>query len=81
MVDSPRWVVGSIDSYGAIEAKALSSNDHPFHSVETSRGLKWRWGIAEQMFVAPRGNSELTEEENFLVYDWLVKNNYANGLT
>ena len=80
-------VQGSIDSHGAIRAKA--SKEVEFHSLETSRGKRWRFTIWSQEFhyCAPRSLKEdqnrqalrLTEEEEFLVCDWLIKNGYADN--
>jgi hypothetical protein len=74
---TPMFVIGYIDSYGAIEARLVTIDDVSLsHTRELSRGRRWRWCIPEQEYMAPRGRSELTDEECFLVEDWLEKNGY-----
>ena len=73
----PMWVIGYIDSYGAIDARMVTLDDtSTSHTLDLSRGHRWRWNIPDQNYMAPRGRSELTDEECFLVEDWLEKNGY-----
>lgn len=72
------WVVGCIDHAGAITARAAVGLDS-MHRRAESRGKRWRWCIWTQEFCAVRpGMGELTEEEIFIVMDWLVKNGYTD---
>ena len=69
---SPIWVVGSIDSYGAIHARHAGRSENILHGVNESKGKRWRWNIPEQKFVT----TSLLEDEMILVVDWLESRGY-----
>lgn len=81
------WVIGSIDSNGAIHAEALV--ELKAHHGKMLNGKRWRWNIARQEFgsLAPRTVAEannriklltLNYEECFAVGDWLIRHGYAD---
>ncbi len=72
----PMYVIGYIDSYGDINGRMVTIDDCSTHTLDLSKGHRWRWCIPDQSYMAPRGNSELTDKEQFLVEDWLEKNGY-----
>lgn len=73
--DDPMWVVGCIDSYGAITARIVSHGGSVTHTAEESRGRRWRWNIWGQDFVATRNpaHDRLSDNERVSVMDWLVR--------
>jgi hypothetical protein len=73
----PMYVIGYIDSYGVIEARMVTLGDASGHTKDLSKGHRWRWCIQDASYMAPRGKDELTDEEEFLVYDYLIKNGYV----
>ncbi len=76
--DDLMWVVGCIDSYGAITARAVNGAGDVMHSANESRGKRWRWNIWGQEFIATRNPShdKLSEEEFETVCDWLIKKGF-----
>lgn len=72
----PMFAIGCIDNYGTILSRCVFVDQYTAHTPDISRGKRWRWNILKQKYSAPSGNSELTEEENFLVWDYLEKNGY-----
>lgn len=76
--DDPMWVIGCIDSYGAIHARVANSRGSLMHTPEESKGRRWRWNIWGQEFVATRNpaNDRLSKEELFAVNDWLERKGY-----
>ena len=77
-VDDLMWVVGSIDAYGAIHARAVSGGGNVMHGPAESKGKRWRWNIWRQEYVATRNASHemLTDDEWKIVDDWLIKHGY-----
>lgn len=77
-VDDPMWVVGCIDSYGAITARVVTGNQSILHTVDESKGKRWRWNIWGQEFHSTRNPTldRLSDEEFFIVEDWLVKHGH-----
>jgi len=85
-----RWVIGCIDAYGAITAAAVERGRT--HNEDESRGKRWRWNICRQEMAweipgrtieeinNPEIN-ELTEDEFFIVWDWLAKRGYTDEKT
>ncbi len=72
------WVIGCIDANGAITANP--SREGRTHSIEESKGKRWRWCVWSQEFIdaGPRmTHPELSDEESFTVCDWLVRRGYA----
>ncbi len=80
-------VTGCIDSHGSIRAK--ESKKIESHSPELSKGKRWRWLIWPQEFQTlppktvaemndPQAFFELSDEEYFLVKDWLMRHGYAD---
>ena len=81
------WVIGCIDSNGAITASP--TKEGRCHTPEESRGKSWRWCVWSQEMAwgipgrtieeinNPRMN-ELTDEESFAVWDWLRKHGYTD---
>jgi hypothetical protein len=74
----PLFIYGTIDSQGTIEAVA-SYGSNESHALAL-QGHKWRFCVPTQEWTAPRGNSELTEEEEILVTDYLEKNGYVDSI-
>lgn len=77
--DDPMWVVGCIDSYGAISARHVNCNGNIMHTLEESKGRRWRWNIWGQEFHATRNPTldKLSDEENLAVMNWLQRKGYA----
>lgn len=73
--DDPMWVVGSIDSYGAIHARVAKSGGSVMHTKAESNGKRWRWNIWGQEFHATRAPTldKLSDEEWTTVEDWLLR--------
>lgn len=70
----PMWVIGTIDSYGAIRAR---SGECPMHGVGDGNGRRWRWNVWGGEFHSVMGNrNDLTGEEQVAVEDWLEKHGY-----
>lgn len=76
--DDPMWVIGCIDSYGAIHSRLARSTASLMHGPNESKGKRWRWNIWGQEFVATRNptHDQLTKEEYFDVCDWLERHEY-----
>lgn len=76
--DDPMWVIGCIDSYGAITARHAAGHQQVMHSSAESRGKRWRWNIWGQEFVATRNGrlDEMNDEELTAVTDWLERRGY-----
>lgn len=72
-VDDPMWVVGCIDSYGAITARLVKGGQSITHTSVESAGRRWRWNIWGQEFHATRNPTldRLSAEEFDLVTNWL----------
>lgn len=72
------WVLGCIDSNGAIVAHA--TKEGRTHTIEESKGKRFRWCIWTQDFNITFGGIKdaLTPEEYFAVCDWLIKHKYAD---
>lgn len=81
------WIIGCIDSNGHITANP--SKEGRSHRKEESRGKRWRWCVWSQEMITLVGKTvdeinhpektQLTEEEYFLVCDWLIRNKYASA--
>lgn len=72
----PMWVIGTIDSYGAITARASTSRtSSPMHGIGDGNGHRWRWNVWGQDFHAVNGN-DINADECLLVKDWLERKGY-----
>jgi hypothetical protein len=74
------WVIGCIDSYGAISARE-DNGRNPFHELPESRGAKWRWNIWKQEWFMDGKVDNLTKEERVIVEDWLERHGYKERFT
>ncbi len=76
--DDPMWVIGCIDSYGAITARHAKSTGLIMHNDGELRGKRWRWNIWGQEHHSTRNPTldRLSEEEVFAVNDWLERKGY-----
>lgn len=76
--DDAMWVIGCIDSYGAIKARAASGGGDIMHGISESAGRRWRWNIWGQEFHSTRNPTldKLSDEEFEIVSDWLVKKGF-----
>ena len=70
------WVIGGIDSNGAITA--APSKAGRCHTTEESRGKRFRWCIWSQELCCVLGGYDLTDEEEFAIWDWLRKRNFTD---
>lgn len=71
----PMWVIGTIDSHGAIRGRA--AHDDSMHGPEDGPGRRWRWNVWSGEFHAVLGGRDnLTTEEAYAVEDWLEKRGY-----
>lgn len=72
------WVIGCIDSHGAITARHAAGNGRLMHAPEESRGKRWRWNIWGQEYQATRNGrlDEMTDDELAAVTDWLERKGY-----
>lgn len=79
--DDPMWVVGCIDSYGAIIGREVSDDGDIMHRKEESKGRRWRWNIWGQEFHATRNPTldRLSQEEFEAVSDWLERRGYKKA--
>jgi hypothetical protein len=69
------WVIGTIDSYGAIQARVY--REAGLHRDEDRRrGRCWRYNVWGQEFHAVLDKARLTEEEFEAILNWLDKNGY-----
>lgn len=73
------WVIGCIDSYGAITARHAKATQNQMHTLEESRGKRWRWSIWGQEYHCTGGLAELTTEEIDAVTDWLERKGYKGN--
>lgn len=83
------YVMGCIDSYGEIRGKATRQME--CHPPELSKGKRWRFCIWSQEFsiIMPKTLEEyndphskiLTDEEAFLVWNWLMEKGYTDEKT
>jgi hypothetical protein len=73
-IHDPVWVVGCIDSYGAIHARHAAAVENTLHGPNESKGTRWRWNIQEQKFVL----TALLESELATVVDWLERKGYKS---
>lgn len=76
--DDPMYVVGCIDSNGAITARVVAGGGDVMHTKDESRGRRWRWNIWAQEFNATRNPTldHLTTEEFEIVNNWLVEHGH-----
>lgn len=76
--DDPMWVVGCIDSHGAIIARCVAGHQSVTHTPAESKGKRWRWNIWGQEYHCTRNPTldRLSEEEYFQVTDWLERKGY-----
>lgn len=72
----PMYVIGTIDSYGAIRARFSSKNNSPTHTAEDGPGHRWRFNIWAQDFHPVLGKQLLTQEECVMVHNWLDGKGY-----
>lgn len=79
--NDPTWVVGCIDSYGAITARICKPGpgNSIMHGVEESRGTRWRWNIQAQEFGFTLMNEPLSDEQTQIVLNWLEHRNLYNS--
>jgi hypothetical protein len=72
------WVIGCIDSHGAIVARAM--RDCGTHTATESKGCRWRFCVWSQDFHATVGGARdiLNEDEYIAVCDWLIRHGYAD---
>lgn len=77
------WVIGCIDSNGAITARHAAGHQSIMHSPAESRGKRWRWNIWGQEYQATRNGrlDELTDDELAAVTDWLERKGYKSEST
>lgn len=74
----PMWVIGTIDSQGAIRARASKGRDNPIHGKDDGPGHRWRWNVWGQEFHAVMGGaSTMKQEEYETVTNWLTVNGYV----
>ena len=74
------YVVGSIDAYGKIHAKAVGGfkgSSTLTHTKDVSKGKRFRWDIYQQRWGEVRRYENFTDEEQFAISDWLVRHGYA----
>ena len=76
--DKPMWVIGCIDSYGAILARS-DDGRQPMHRAAESRGKRWRWNVWQQKYGATQNFDELSTDERFSVSDWLERHGYKQA--
>ena len=79
----PMWVIGCIDSNGSITARHAEGGKNTMHTVNESRGKRWRWSIWGQEYQSTlRGRlDELTDDELAAVTDWLERKGYKSEST
>lgn len=80
------WVIGCIDANGAITASP--SKEGRAHRPDESKGKRWRWCVWSQEMTWLPGRTveevnnprlrELSDEEHFMVCDWLIRHGYAD---
>jgi len=77
------WVIGCIDSNGAITARHAGGGQNLMHTPSESRGKRWRWNIWGQEYQATRNGrlDELTDDELAAVTDWLERKGYKREST
>ena len=78
-LDDPMWVVGCIDHAGEIRARVCEPFGSSMHGEAESKGKRWRWNLWAQDWGPVLGCSQLTEEELFLVSDWLEKKGHKQA--
>lgn len=80
-VNDPMWIVGCVDSYGAITARVVNSFGNLMHTKEESRGKRWRWNIWGQEFHCTRNPTldRMTDEEYQIVSNWLEERGYKKA--
>lgn len=76
----PIYVVGCIDTYGAIHHKLARLGGDVMHGRNESKGRRFRWNILAQEFQGTldsfRGGGHMSAEETKIVLDWLEKKGY-----
>jgi len=74
----PMWVIGTIDSNGAIRARASVGRNNPMHSAEDGPGRRWRWNVWGQDYHAVAGGHDnIGPEAALIVDDWLRNHGYV----
>ena len=81
--NDPMWVIGCIDSHGAITARHAGGGKDLMHTPSESRGKRWRWNIWGQEYHASRAGrlDELTDYELAAVTEWLERKGYKREST
>lgn len=71
----PMWVIGCIDAYGAISARVVKRNDDIMHTLNESKGKRWRWNIWSQEFHCTRNPTldKLDPDERVSVESYLER--------
>lgn len=71
------WVIGYIDSYGAIHAR--TAKETIMHtSGEHLSGRCWRFNVCGQEFIAVLGCQRLDDEDFHKVVSWLKNKGYLD---
>ena len=74
--NDPMWVIGCIDSYGAIIARHAHGGQNYMHTLAESKGKRWRWNIWGQEYHQTATLDRLTDEEYIAVDTWLERKGY-----
>lgn len=80
----PIWIVGFVDSHGAVHAREISEHQSVYGSsshspYERSAGRPFRWGIWQQDFGEVRQGCEfLDADDRIRVLDWLEDHGWVD---
>jgi hypothetical protein len=80
----PFWVVGYVDAYGSVHARAISEHQTIYGSSmhtqeERLAGRPFRWNVLDQEFgEVLTGSAQLDTEDWYRVIDWLDERNWID---
>jgi len=75
-------VVGGIDIHGVVIAHVYipMQDSELAHTSEEKANVSFRWEVCDQMFMDIHDSTmrNMTEDERFIIQDWLIKRGYAD---
>ena len=81
-IDSNVIIVGGIDIHGVVIAhEYIPMQDSELaHTSEEKANVSFRWEVCDQVYMDTYDSTmrNMTEDERFMIQDWLIKRGYAD---